>query len=170
MTQTEWLEIFRASAPLLAAVIAGGVAYKFGSMQAGIARQQADTAKAAADTAKNKLKLELFERRLAIYSAAQDAFTSLSYRGDKAEDADWKFRGAIQQVFWLFGDDVCDYLHKDLWALIVRIRQAQDLRDQTDNPEMKAHAIEQLRIARKEVFRQEQRLKELLAPYMKLEN
>ena len=50
--------------PLLtfaAALIAAGIAWKFGRVQAEIARTQAAKAAAAARTARNKLRLELFE-------------------------------------------------------------------------------------------------------------
>jgi hypothetical protein len=169
-----WLEVLKAVAPLIAALLAAGVgawvAHKFGTIQAGIARQQAETAKAAAATAKSKLKFDLFSSRMTIYNASQDALTSLSYRGEKAEDADWKFRGVVQQSVWLFGEEVSDYLHNELWALIVRIREAQNLRDQADSQEKKAWAIEQVRLAREESFKQQLRINEVFAPYLRLES
>ncbi|MEJ8851572.1 hypothetical protein [Variovorax rhizosphaerae] len=51
---------------LIAASVAAGVTIYFGRVQAGIARQQAKTAAMAAATARNKLRLDLFEKRLNV--------------------------------------------------------------------------------------------------------
>lgn len=55
--------------PLAAPLAAFYVANKFGHIQADIGRRQAETAALAMKTARNKLRLDLFEKRFAIYEA-----------------------------------------------------------------------------------------------------
>lgn len=73
--------------PLLtfgAALIAARLAWRFGEIQANIVRQQAETSAAAAATAtaRNKLRLDLIDRRLKIY----DLVTKDSARATEIED------------------------------------------------------------------------------------
>ena len=58
-------------ATIIAAGAAVWVAYKFGSIQAGIAREQAETAKVQKDIAYDRLKYDLFEKRYEVYDAAK---------------------------------------------------------------------------------------------------
>ncbi len=123
-----WLEVIKAMAPLLAALLAAGVgawvAHKFGSIQASIARQQAETAAASAKTARNKLKLDLFDRRMAIYKAAADAISIAAQQGDFTTANANAFESGVQGARWLFGNDVVAYLEDELRPLFGQIRYA----------------------------------------------
>lgn len=121
MTLSEFLELFRAAAPLLAACIAGLVAYKFGSIQASISRQQAATATTAAQTAKNKLKLDLFEKRLAIYTVASDAIAEVIQGGNFLSEDYHSYYASIQGAKWLFGDEVYNYLDTGLGVQLKKV-------------------------------------------------
>lgn len=67
-------------------------------------------------TAQNKLKLELFKKRLAIYSAATDFINSVMTSG-KATDE--QLRSLIQgtkEAKWLLSADIATYLDEELYA------------------------------------------------------
>lgn len=118
MTQSEFFEIARIGSPLLAAVLAGGVAWRFGSIQAGIARQQASTAAASAETARNKLRLDLFDRRLKIYDGIEEMITNI-VRSRKIEIKDMiAYHNHVQAGQWLFGTEVSKYLKDNLWDVV----------------------------------------------------
>lgn len=119
MAQSELLEVVRAAAPLLAAGIAGVVAWKFGSIQAGIARQQAETAAASAKTARNKLKLDLFERRWAIYKIASASISAALSGSGLTNEEEYEYQKAIRGARWIFDKDVETYLEVTLWRIFI---------------------------------------------------
>ncbi len=118
MTQSEWIDIIRAVSPVLAALLAGGVAWKFGSIQAGIARQQAETAAASAKTARNKLKLDLFDRRWAIYSIAIDAMRKAIGNDGWSSDERYQYTVAVLGARWIMDERADEYLTKTIPQLI----------------------------------------------------
>lgn len=169
MTQSEWIDIIRAVSPVLAALLAGGVAWKFGSIQAGIARQQAATAASAAATARNKLKLDLFERRLAVYKIAQDSSLAITRFGRDGETAALDYFNGISAARWLFGEDVVNYLQKDLKIPIVGFRTATDeMRDM--EPGESKEKLSTVQVENRDAFfANYNRINEVFSPYLKLE-
>jgi len=64
--------------------------------------------------AQNKLKLELFEKRFAVYEATLRFIATILSSG-KAEDYEvFQFRSAIREAKWLFEPSVAEYLEKQL--------------------------------------------------------
>jgi hypothetical protein len=75
-------------------------------------------------TAQQKAVLDLFEKRLPIYSAVRDAIaqmTSSSAGFDQRKESE--FLEAKERAYFFFGDDVVDYL-KQLWDDITDVRTA----------------------------------------------
>jgi hypothetical protein len=66
-------------------------------------------------TAQNKLKLDLFERRLAVYEAARGFISSVMTSGKTTQDREFEYLTGIRGAKWLFGDEVVQYLDKVLW-------------------------------------------------------
>lgn len=73
-----------------------------------IAYQQASTARA-------KLKLDLFERRIAVYNEVSACLGHIFRTGDTSSDNDMRFLEAMHEAKWLFGGDVRSYLQSELW-------------------------------------------------------
>lgn len=69
-------------------------------------------------TAQNKLKLDLFERRLFVYEAARDYLGSIYTSGKTSPEAEFKFLSGTRGAKWLFDDTVVQYLDKVLWHKI----------------------------------------------------
>ena len=63
-------------------------------------------------TAKNKLKLDLFDRRLAIYNAVCDALASDQ---PLSADEERKFLVSTRDAKWLFSRDIQEYFREDLF-------------------------------------------------------
>jgi hypothetical protein len=168
-----WLEVLKAVAPLIAALLAAGVgayvAHKFGTIQAGIARQQAETAKAAAATAKNKLKLELFERRMEVYECAQNALRIASQTGDLANPDEMQYLAGIQGARWLFGDDVNDYLSSKLWRMLYTLHHTFiEIGDASQHE--KKELTDKHRQAMLEILNQRKEIDRVFAPYLQIES
>lgn len=97
---TNVLPFFTTAAAVVGAISASVAAWRFGSIQAGIAKQQARTAH-------NKLRLDLFERRLKVYQAVADYLAEVPMwvpEESKLDDHLPKFTAAR----WLFGDEVAN--------------------------------------------------------------
>ncbi|MDO9031202.1 MAG: hypothetical protein Q7V09_12260 [Hydrogenophaga sp.] len=91
---TTYLSAF--AAPVLA-VVAGWIAYR-----------QYTTARA-------KLKLDLFEKRIAIYNEVNECLSYVFRNGDSSIENDQRFLEALHQAKWLFGADVVNYLQEVIW-------------------------------------------------------
>lgn len=106
---------------VIASATAAFIAYKFGKAQADIGRQQARTAALAATTARNKLRLDLFERRVAIYDAARFAIEDAQVRrGNVSDEMVLSYGFKCIPAKWLFDQDVVVFLGEvqgGLWKL-----------------------------------------------------
>lgn len=61
-------------------------------------------------TARNKLKLDLFDRRFAVYDAARNLLASIATSGKVKEDELTKFMIGTREVRWLLNKDIEEYL------------------------------------------------------------
>ena len=70
-------------------------------------------------TAQNKLKLDLFEKRVLVYEAVRDTLGHIAAHGSISQDQQIKYLSGIQTAKWLFDKKVHDYLNETLWHKIV---------------------------------------------------
>jgi hypothetical protein len=98
----------------LATVIAAGaaalVAYRLGQSQISVARTQAEIADRNWKTSNQKIVLELFERRLAIYEATRSIIGEITRSGSAPDDVLFRFGTATDRVPYYFGQEIQDYL------------------------------------------------------------
>jgi type II secretory pathway pseudopilin PulG len=119
-------------ATIIASITAAGITWYFASRQAKIAQQQADTARQQANTAFDQLRLNLFEKRLAVHSAARNLIATVTSYG-KVENKDiFDFLSGIQPTRWLLDESIVNYLENDLWP---RVNKLQELIDMRESPE-----------------------------------
>jgi hypothetical protein len=90
-------------------------------------------------TAQNKLKLDLFERRLAIYDGVRSFISSVMTTGKTTQSYEMEFLAAIRGAKWLFGPEVVEYIdttlwHKacDLWCLQEELQDMPSGQERTD--------------------------------------
>lgn len=67
-------------------------------------------------TARDKLRLDLFEKRMAVYRSAKDALGALFTVDRLTAEDELKFLISISEAKWLFGPEIFEYLEKTLWA------------------------------------------------------
>ena len=88
-------------------------------------------------TAQNKLKLDLFDRRIKNYDATHRLIKA-ALSGKPPEELQNEFSQAIYGVKWLFGSEVESYLHDVLWSNICDLLAIeQEINDLRLGPEKK---------------------------------
>ena len=65
-------------------------------------------------TARDRLKLDLFDKRLVIYQVARDFLASVMTSGKVNEKELFKFSMAMREAKWLLNADVAQYLNETL--------------------------------------------------------
>lgn len=66
-------------------------------------------------TAQNKLKFDLFDKRLAIYEAVRSFLASVMTSGKITQEKEIEFLTGTRGAKWLFGDDIKQYIEKQIW-------------------------------------------------------
>lgn len=143
------------------------VAHKFGSIQASIGKRQAETAALSMETARNKLRLDLFEKRFAVFESANLVISKVRRKGRlDAEDRDI-YWNQIQTATWLFDKEVVHLLSNEIFGAIY------DLVEVTENIEEEADPVEKKKLNQRimkytTVFHVlECNLHEAMAPYLR---
>jgi hypothetical protein len=60
--------------------------------------------------AKEKLKLDLFEKRFAVFAAARDFLSKVAQSAAVTSNDLWKYRAEVAETGFLFGDDVTEFI------------------------------------------------------------
>jgi hypothetical protein len=105
-------------ATVLAGAAAAYVAFTLGRSQIAVAKLHADIAKRAWQTSNEKIVLDLFEKRLAIYEDIRAAITPINRSGNTADEDFNKYCQSIDRARYFFGLDVLNYLERIRIALI----------------------------------------------------
>lgn len=66
-------------------------------------------------TARNRLKLDLFDRRWAIYEITRKTLAEIFERQELSSETQRQFRAAIRTANWLLDDELDRYLRESLW-------------------------------------------------------
>lgn len=117
-----WSAYFSALTPLVVAAIAGWIAYR--QMQ----------------TARDKLKLDLFDRRMAVYEAVRDAIGAAVTNAKLTQQQEFDFLMGTRSARWLFGEDVAEYINKNFWKKLTELNLHVAMSDSDDSSERAAHA------------------------------
>lgn len=123
-----------------------------------------------ARTARNKLKLDLFDRREAVYRAAHNAIATVTTLG-RFEDADESaYILGTRGAKWLFGPEVDVYLGQVLWDKLQDLRRAQsEMELHKNSPELVVKFAETREIVK--WFQDELlRLDSWFQPYLELQH
>lgn len=95
-----------------------------------IAYRQHKTNQQQADTARQKLRLDLFDRRLVVYEATMKFFASVFTSGYVNGSPLTEYMTAVRGAKWILDDEIHDYLNKTVYH--------QALAMQVNNEELKA--------------------------------
>jgi len=63
---------------------------------------------------RNKLKLDLFEKRLAIYQETTSFLSSIVITGQVPEEKLWKFTHGTRETRWLLSEEISAYMKREI--------------------------------------------------------
>jgi hypothetical protein len=86
--------------------------WRTATKQSETADKQWQTAEKQAETAKNKLRLELFERRIAVYDALMEMAAIAAVKGEVTPEQQRKWAIATKGAEFLFNKEIDDYCLK----------------------------------------------------------
>ncbi|WP_033834783.1 hypothetical protein [Stenotrophomonas maltophilia] len=124
-------------------------------------------------TARNKLKFDLFTRRLEAYNRVREA-TIQAIAADWREEADHDVFLSLRDVRWLFGQSVYDFVWKELYEPVVDLWDAKTTIAEPgvlSDPEVRKArdaAILRRRELRRALNRSMARLDEVMGEYLTL--
>lgn len=119
-------------------------------------------------TAQNKLKLDLFEKRFAVYDAARNLLASIMTSGKAKDEETFKFLSGTREATWLLNAEVAEYLDKQIYhkALALQALSAE-LEGLPVGEERSANVKEQGEI-KKWMLKQYEVLDEKFSPFLRL--
>ena len=80
--------------------------------------------------AQNKLKLDLFDRRLKVYEAATGLLSSVMTSGRAKDEELFKYMVATREAKWLLSPEIAEYLDKKLYHKAIDLQTlAAELED-----------------------------------------
>jgi len=86
-------------------------------------------------TARNKLRLDLFDRRWAIYVATREMLAEMFRHGASTQAAQQKFLEGTRGARFLFDENIARYLEKELWSRVAKLEAANALIEAIGAPE-----------------------------------
>lgn len=122
-------------------------------------------------TAKNKLRLDLFDKRYNLYVQIQGFLQKVYSDKWEAETDNIKFLNMVAEAKWIFDDKVFDYLVKDLHSKLSEYsRVGADMADSVERgPEWQSSAQVRRKV-RTDLVNQESVLIEKMTPFLRLED
>jgi hypothetical protein len=153
--------------PLAAPAAAFYVASKFGHIQAEIGRRQADTAAQAMATNREKLRLDLFERRLAVYEAA-NTFITMVIRNAKLDNGHrLNLLQDSRAATWLFDEATARFITDTLFSDAFEVVRIGELLEVEPDPEERKKLVLERNNYWHTFKQHSETLHEVLAPYLR---
>jgi hypothetical protein len=118
--------------------------------------------------ARNKLKLDLFDRRYRVYESARAMLASIMTTGKAKDDELWKYLAAVRESRWLLDVAVAEYLQKDLYSKALKLAQYDAELDGVPVGDERSRLVERKGEVREWLVAQYQVLDERFAPYLQL--
>lgn len=153
--------------PVTAPLAAFYVANKFGHIQAEIGRRQAETAALAMRTARNKLRLDLFEKRLAVYEVTNSFISNVRGFTNGTDSDVMLLMRSTKSAIWLFDERTANHITKKI------LNDALILEDVADNLALdpdegeKRELLAKRREVRKRLVEHQEVLHDLMIPYLR---
>jgi hypothetical protein len=146
-------------AAVIAAVVAALITFRFSSKQTEIAQFQADIAS-------DKLKFDLFERRMNTYDAIREVIGEIVRHGVVTNQSTNAFVRAIDKVEFLFGPEIKGYLD-DLYKTLLQHHAVGMTIESLSDPQRK-NAIDAQGRRFEKISNFYIEFPKLLAPYVKM--
>ena len=118
--------------------------------------------------AKEKLRLELFEKRFAVFVGTRMFLTHVFRKGNP-EDADiWEYRAAIGEASFLFRQELVDYL-EEIYSRAISLKAARETLGPLPIGEERSRLSNEISDGVGWLTEQLPKLKETFAPYLKFD-
>ncbi len=163
------IDLFIAAGTPLAALIAAFIAYRFGAIQAEIARRQVSIADDAGLTARNKLRMDMYQERMQVYKAVRNLFGQFGVNGRISRDDEIQYLEGIASARWVFGKEVDTFLSTKLWGAIAQYIAAHNSYDELANTNARADAARNKADRRAELLSMQEEVDTLFARFMEFE-
>ena len=117
--------------------------------------------------ARNKLKLDLYDKRMVVYEVVRKTLGIATGHGKLTQDDEIAYLSGVRTAQWLFGPEVSKYLQETLWHKIVDLGLHNTMSSGPAGDERARHIH-----ARAETFRwladQYKEFDKLCSPYLQL--
>jgi hypothetical protein len=117
---------------------------------------------------RNKLKLELFDRRFVVYDASKALLSHIATSGGVSEEALFTFSAATTQARWLLSEDLEEYLNITLFEMARLHRTTIADLAAAETQDARARLAERKRTQRDLLLSQLKILNEKFAPFLQL--
>lgn len=121
-------------------------------------------------TARDKLRLDLYERRLVVYQGARTVIDKIFMRSRISVEDEMEYRNSISGVQWLFGKEVQEYLEQTFWSRLENFQELQDGLDVLESPNEKNIFGQEKMKLRDWFIAQDKRLEQLFMPYLNFQH
>lgn len=119
--------------------------------------------------ARNKYRLDLFDRRWAVYIAARNVISAMFSHARTSQEEEWAFLTGIRGARWLFNDEIDRYLRKNMWPQICALNAANSMLADHAPPEEKPRAAKKKHEIMEWVLRQDQEIDDLFGHFLQTE-
>lgn len=120
--------------------------------------------------AQNKLKLDLFDRRLSIHKAASEFLVSISTSGTIKNEEFYKFRASTSETRWLISESIAKYFNEDFLDKILEFQKIESELDGMLASEAKTNAVNAKNEIRKWLLDQHEVLDKKFSNYLQLKH
>lgn len=117
--------------------------------------------------ARNRLKLDLFDRRMEVYSTVRESLSNIARQGNLPQEQQIQYLHGMRNARWLFGPEVYNYLDKTLWQKIVDLELHNTMSKDSEDPDRAKH-IQERAETMKWMIRQYKEFDELVEKYLML--
>jgi len=121
-------------------------------------------------TTRNKLRFDLFEKRFAVYQGARDFLGAIMASGKASDEAMLKYLQATQAAKWIVGQEVHDYLEREIYKPAVELQSIDAWLDGMPVGEGRTKKVERKAELRKHLNAQFDLLDTWFSAYLKLEH
>lgn len=121
-------------------------------------------------TARNKLKLDLFERRLAIYEGAHSFVGSIVTSGKVRQEALSEYLVATRTVRWVLNDSIGKHLSDNLYSPALELQGLDAELDGMPNGEERTSNVKRQRELKDTLNAQFEHLDAAFAPFLQLKD
>lgn len=118
------------------------------------------------NTARDKLRLDLSEKRMVIYAAAQEALAAVFARRDLTPAEEAAYLKGVAGARWLYGKDVTQYLQKEFWGKLCDLHRVAAEMEGMPRSEEREALVEQRLALRKWFLEQHDFMDNLFYPYL----